>query len=338
MIIEYIKLKNLVIKSLIAHGVKLQDAKITAKVLLEGDLRGYINHGVDRLLQIKDGLDKGTINPHRRYDVIKENISTAVIDACHTLGQPVGDYAMRLAIQKAQASGIGMVGVLNAAHLGILSYYSELACESLCLGIAMTTSSPAVILKGGKIKTLGTNPISYSIPFSPFHFTADFSTSKVSRGTILQYLRENKKIPKDWAVDINGDRTNAPEDALKGGIQTIDGDIKGSLLSMLISIMAGHMIGGVTNPEVCGTRYMDEHSNKGDLFIAIHIPSFTNLESFYDQTVKLCDFISNQNIDFRIPGQGSYERRLNAIENGIEINDELMALLDESFVKDGICL
>ena len=325
--IEYIKLKSLISDYLIQQGISIADSQITATVLLEGTIRGYVNHGIGRLLQIKEGFDNGTICTSNVYQILRENDSTAVIDACNYLGHPVGDFAMRLAIQKAKRTGIGLVGTLNASHLGILSYYSELASNNTCLGIVMSTSSPAVVLKGGKIKTLGTNPISYSIPCAPNKFTADFSTSKVARGTIIQYHKENRLIPKYWAVDQDGKCTNNPEDALKGGIQTIDGDIKGSLLSLLISIMAGHMIGGEINPNVTGTRYMKERSNKGDLFIAIDISSLTSLNRFQDQTIKLCEFISNQKISFRVPGQGSYERRTNAMKQGIAVNKELMDIL-----------
>ena len=116
----------------------------------------------------------------------------AVIDAGGGLGAPSGTRAMTLAIKKAAQQGVGVVGVLSASHLGILAYYSEIASAQGCVGLVMTTSSPAVVVTGGKTKTFGTNPISYSFPAKPFPITADFSTAKTSRGRIYDALHRGE--------------------------------------------------------------------------------------------------------------------------------------------------
>lgn len=317
------QLKNV----LIHNNIREEDAEIIAEVLIEGNLRGYSHHGVDRIYQILDGIKQGTINPIAYPSLIVDCPANAVFDGNLGPGQPIGKKAMELAIEKAKEIGVGIVGVINASHLGILAYYSELASRCGCIGIVMTTSSPAVVIKGGKIKTFGTNPISYSIPNQPYPITADFSTSKISRGLIYDYLNKGKKIPLGWAVDHRGHNTTNPKKALEGGLKAFDDDVKGCLLSFLISILAGNLIGGVINPHVTGTRYMDKTPNKGDLFMAFNIEKFTNKNVFAEGIQELVNFINMQNAEFRIPGKRSHQNREKFMKN-IIISHTLNQLFD----------
>ncbi|WP_010304332.1 Ldh family oxidoreductase [Candidatus Odyssella thessalonicensis] len=298
-------LEEFLIDTLLSLGLKEETAAITAEVLIAGDKKGYHSHGVARIFQIEEGINNSTINPNANIDITMDWPAIAVFDANYGIGQWSGKKAMEYAIRKAKQQGVGAVGVINASHLGILGYYSELASKEGCIGIVMSTSSPAVVIKGGKVKTFGTNPISYSIPNTAFPITADFSTSKVSRGKIYEYLHSAKKLPEGWAVTQEGLLTTSPEEALKGGLLTIDGDIKGCLLSLLISILCGSLIGGVINPKVTGTRYMNEKPNKGDFFIVLDVNKFTNYDLFLHQMIELDNFITAQNVDFRLPGKRS---------------------------------
>lgn len=191
-----IKLTNLLIK----YGVREHDAQIATEVLIEGNLRNYVHHGVDRIFQILEGLKQKTIDPQANSKVLVDLVGISVLDGNYGLGYSLGKYAMELAVEKAKNTGVGVVGVINSSHLGILAYYSEIASTRGCIGVVMSTTSPAVVVKGGNIKTFGTNPISYSIPHLPYPVTADFATSKVSRGVIYEYLKNGKKIPKTFEV------------------------------------------------------------------------------------------------------------------------------------------
>src|SRR5579859_3938071 len=256
---------------LVEHGLNSQDAYLTASILLEGDLRGYSTHGIERIFQILEGIEKGTLDLKASSQKIHQKESVEIWDGCGALGQPIGHKAMLQAVNLAKKNGIGLIGVINAGHIGILSYYSELAAKNSCIGIVLTTSSPAVVLPGGKTKTFGTNPISFSIPHSPFIITGDFATSKVSRGRVIDARNNNEIIPYDWAVDQEGDPTNDPQCALLGGLQVFDASYKGACISFLISVLAGPLIGGISNDLVTGTRDMSQDPNKGDFFLALDI-------------------------------------------------------------------
>jgi len=323
--IKYIYKK--IYEILLFNKVPETEAEITTEVLMEGTLRGYHNHGIDRIFQILTGLKQGTINPNATPTILRESSAIAVMDGHYGLGYPTGKLAMEMAVQKAKKQGVGIVGVTNASHLGILAYYSEIASQNGCIGIAMSTSSPAVVIKGGKIKTFGTNPISYSLPYALHPITADFATSKVSRGLIHEYLAKNKSIPLGWAVDNMGFNTHDAAKALEGGLQSLDGNIKGNIISMLVSILAGNLIGGVMNPKVTGTRDMNEKPNKGDLFIALDIESFTDQILFLEGIHELANFIKEQNSEFRIPGDNAYKQKYTH-SKGITLSTKLETLFN----------
>lgn len=319
---------NGLIGILTSYGVSHEDAVITAEILIQGTARGFLQHGVERIFQIISGFENKTIDPTAHCKITNEHTGTSTLNANYGLGQVAGKRAMELAVQKAKVTGIGCVGVINASHLGILSYYSEIACEQECLGIVMTTSSPAVVLTGGKKKFLGTNPISYSFPGPHHPFTADFSTSEVSRGTIYQYKENNKEIPLGWGVDENGNDTTDPEKVLLGGLKTIGGSFKGDLVSLMVSVLAGNLIGGVSNQEVVGTKYMNHKPNKGDLFLAFDINKFTPLNSFKDSIEGLITGIKNEETTFRIPGERVHSNNQTQ-SSEIPVSKKLSKLIEE---------
>ncbi|MBS0185974.1 MAG: Ldh family oxidoreductase [Proteobacteria bacterium] len=312
---------------LIYHDVSKEDAVITTEVLIEGDRYGHHQHGTNRIFQILEGIGKGSISLTATPLVLSKGPSFAVIDGQYGLGYPIGHYAMLTAVKKAQSTGVGLVGVINSSHLGVLSYYTELASKRKSIGIACSTSSPAVVVKGGKVKTFGTNPLSYSVPYEPHLLTADFATSKVSRGRIMEYADTSSSIPINWAVDREGKETTSPIEALSGGLKTLDGDIKGSLISLLISILAGNLFGGVSNHKVTGTRYMDEKPNKGDFFLAIDVKQFTNLEKFQYELKEFMGFIRSQNAEFCVPREKAYMQQLHK-EKTIKVSSKIVDLFD----------
>lgn len=318
---------NRLCKVLVLKGVVEQDAACTANILLEADLRGYKSQGMQRIFQILDGFHQTTLIPTDHSKLIRDFNAITIIDGHKYLGQPLSQKAMSIAIEKSRIYGVGVSGVINAGHIGLLGYYSELAAQQGCIGLVMTTSSPAVAVKGSGNKIFGTNPISYSVPAKFSHaITSDFSTSKVSRGKIYEYLNTDRPLPEGWAVNVYGEPTVSAKEALDGGIQTFDSGIKGASLSLLISILSGPLIGGVMNTEVKGTRYMNESPNKGDFFISFNISQFTDINQFRETIEEIIHCIKQQDSDFRIPGSHGQERKKYALLNGLEISPEIKEL------------
>ncbi|MDR0552724.1 MAG: Ldh family oxidoreductase [Holosporales bacterium] len=316
------------------YGVPEADSRFIVETMVNADAAGYKEHGTIRMRQLVDGLEGGTVTPVFAFDILEDRGASYVIDALHSIGQVSSRHASMVAVQRAMEFGVGISGVINASHIGCLSYYTQLISENECIGIAVTVSSPVVALPGGKKRILGTNPIAYSIPSDGYPITADFSTSMVSRGTVLRKAKCGEPIPTGWCVDKDGNPANDPNVINDGGcLLPFGGGIKASALSLFISVVAGPLIGGVNNIFVEGTRYSNTSSNKGDVFIAIHIPHFSSIETFKAAIEELKGIIENDESDFRVPGKRAFEARSKTTE--IEIDQSVVDLI-ENISKGGI--
>lgn len=285
------KLNAFVVAVFRKFGVPAREARITTDVLLAADLRGIGSHGVARLPRYLTGIRKGSISPKDRSRVVKQTRSTAVIDGGNGLGQVVGHKGMRLAIEKARRSSVGLVAVRNSNHYGIAGYYAMMALRAGMIGISMTNAAPLVVPTFGRTSVLGTNPISVAVPTGKeTPFVLDMATSVVPRGSIEVYDRQGKRMPLGWAVGASGLGTEDPKAVLEalakrlgGGILPLGGEgeefsgHKGYGLGLLVDVLCGVLPGAAFGLDV----YADEDAaNVGHFFGAIDVRAFRPLREF----------------------------------------------------------
>lgn len=309
------------------EGVAPEDARLTAAHLVEGTARGYVHHGVERIFEILEGFKHGALIPSARPRRVVDSPAVATLDAEQGLGAPAAVEAMDLAVEKAGQVGIAAVGVVNAGHLGILAPWAERAAHAGHLGIVMTTTSPAVVMPGGRTAVLGTNPIAYAFPIGDAIVAADFSTAATTRGILLAHREREEPLPPGLAVDEHGTPTTDPEAALRGGLVPLGGALKGGLLSLLVSVLAGPAVGAVANDRVTGTRWMNAPPTKGDVFIALDLAQLTDATTFEAEMRGFFDRVQDDAPGFHLPGHGSRARREASVANGIPVSDQLDALL-----------
>ena len=85
--VEFSKLEQFMIDTLVGVGVPKNDAKIIGDILIESDRRGIDSHGIGRLKPIYiDRIDAKILNPKTKIDIIKETDTTAVLDANNGMG------------------------------------------------------------------------------------------------------------------------------------------------------------------------------------------------------------------------------------------------------------
>jgi L-2-hydroxycarboxylate dehydrogenase (NAD+) len=318
------------VRVLCEHGVRDDDATIAARHLVEGAARGYLHHGVERIFEILDGFERGTLSPSARRRRIVDGPGLASLDAEHGLGAPAAAEAMGLALEKARNTGIAAVGVANAGHLGILAPWAELPAAAGMFGLVMTTTSPAVVVPGGRTAVLGTNPIAYAFPVEGDIVSVDFSTAATTRSTLLAHRESGEPLPLGLAVDERGVPTVDPEAALRGGLLPLGGEFKGALLSLLVAVLAGPAVGAAANHRVTGTRWMTAPPTKGDIFIAIDLGQLTDVAHFDEQMRSFFDHVEGDVPGVYVPGEGSQRRRVRAERHGIPVSARLAALLSPS--------
>ena len=261
---KYEVLERLCLDAFQAFGFTKEESGTIKDVLLMSDLYGIESHGMQRMVRYHKGIEKGTIHPEAKPEVLFETPVSAVIDGHHGMGQLIGAYAMEKAIEKAKTAGVGIVTVRNSNHFGIAGYYAKMACDAGLLGMASTNSEAIMVPTFGRKAMLGSNPIAVAMPAEPYDFFFDCSTTVVTRGKLEMYNKMDKPLPDGWALDKDGKGSNNAPDVLKnivakngggimplGGAEEVTGSHKGYGYGMLCEIFSSILSLGVTSNYCC---------------------------------------------------------------------------------------
>ena len=238
------KLKNIIKKIFKKYGLNDKHSTISANALINAELVGAPSHGLSRLKMYCDRISKKVINPKAKIKVKKISQSIAHVNGNNSIGFVAADTAIKIAIDNAKKTGIGLVAVKNSGHYGLSGYYAEQAVKKGLVVMVFTNAPPAVAPHGALKSLFGTNPICFGTPTgSKVPFILDTSISMINRGKIRVAAREGAEIPKGVALDKFGKPTTDPKKALEGVQLPIVG-FRGSGLAWMVDILSGVLTGG----------------------------------------------------------------------------------------------
>jgi LDH2 family malate/lactate/ureidoglycolate dehydrogenase len=326
-------------------GFSQKDSKTITDVLLLSDLFGIESHGIQRLVKYYSEIKQGLIIVDSIPKIVEETPVSAVIDGQAGMGQLTGRKAMSLAIQKAKASGIGMVSVRNSNHYGIAGYYAKMAEEAGLMGISMTNSPAVIVPTFGKDAMLGTNPIAISMPAEPYPFLMDMATSVVTRGKIEVYNKKKEPLPLGLALNKDGEDTTDPHDILYnvpkklgggllplGGSKELTGGHKGYGFALAVEIFTAVLSGGLTGNYV----HLDGAGGSGTchFLCAVDYGIFGDKKSIENRLSKYLDELRNSRkakgaVRIYTHGEKEVESYNDKIKNGIPINDATLHEIDD---------
>ena len=312
-------------------GLPAGDAALAADVLVLADLRGVDSHGVSNML--KSYLDRyadGTLNIDPRWRIVSERASIANIDADRGLGAIIAPKAMEIAIAKARDTGVGVVTVTNAGHLGMAAYHAMLALPHDMVGMCMTATGAQVLPTFGREPRLGTNPIAIAAPAGKEPaWVLDMATSVVPINKLRNAHRMGTVLPPGQIADADGnplmEPVVAPADYLVlplGGTRE-QGSHKGyglaAAVEILCSILAGAQFG----------LRLPRHSFRHYL-AAYDISAFSDVAQFKE---TMDDFIGQLKATPPAPGhdrvmvagQPEWEALEDRTANGIPLHEEVVA-------------
>lgn len=338
--IRYEQEKDIISNVLISLGANEEEARVSAEVLSEGDLRGFTSHGISRLSNIIRKIKSGKIKTNVEIKVTENLPAVALVDGNHGLGHRVALEAMKITMQKAKSYGISSVGVHNTSHFGIAGYYAEHAMKENLIGIVSCTTDPMVHPFGGGKRLFGTNPIAIGIPHKKHPILLDMATSTASAGKIGEFRRMGKEIPAGWGVDKNGTPTTIPKAALAGALSPFGGH-KGSGLSFIIAILAGPLVKAEYGGRVKGDYKIDEYATKGDFMITINPEAFISrkdlekhVEHFVDELKSSPKAAGSDEILY--PGEREYRTRRDQLETGINLPDWIWSDVEATAKEFGL--
>ena len=288
------ELGDLVKGVLKAAGADQRNADRVAEALVSSDLCGVQTHGVWHLAGYVKAIKDGDIIPTAWPEILNETPTTALVSGNWTFGHVAAKYAMDVAIEKAHAYNVAVVGLVKAGHIGRLGEYVEMAAEKGLIaqlwGGGYSEEVPAAAPYGGRKRALHTNPVAMAFPVgtgAPMMF--DFATTAIAGVKIVDARDQNKPLPPDSIIDKDGNPTTNAADFFEGGAHVPFGRHKGyafmmaaEFLGMILTASDTH-----TDPQRGGPIF--RHS--GAAFIVIKPDIFRPMEDFLAHAEKICSRI-----------------------------------------------
>lgn len=263
-----------------ALGFSDEDARQSADVLIYADLRGYDTHGVSNMLRIYvDWVKTGATDPKGEWKIVRDGRAACTIDSGGAHGGVVGPAAMRLAIERAKAHGVGIVNVYNGGHYGAAAYTAAMALEHDMIGVSMTVGGLRMTPTFGAQELVGLNPIAIAVPSveqPPFVF--DASMSAVAGNKIRIANRLGRGTLPGWITDADGDpvmdEVPIPEGFMHlplGATRAI-GSHKGYGLGVMVEVLCSLLSGAGGGPH--------RRVRQSQQVICYDVEAFTDLALF----------------------------------------------------------
>ncbi len=316
-------------------GVPAEPAAVAADVLVTTDTWGVFTHGTKNLRGYVRRLRAGGLRPEAQPTLVKEGPAWVQMDGNSGLAMPTSVEAMRRAIAKAKAVGIGFAGVRNSCHFGAAGYYAKLAADEGLIGVAMANDIPSVTVPGARGAVLGSNPLAFAVPHEAGRpILMDMATSTVAGGKIYAAATLGKLIPEGWLTDEAGLPTTDPNKLVQGGALTPMAGHKGYGIALLIEMLAGVLTGAATTWQVVSWSMHDPRlpTGHGAAFLALDIETLTDHSEFAERLRHVVQGIRSTPLAvgserILVPGDLEWERRAAALAGGIEFPEDVLISL-----------
>jgi uncharacterized oxidoreductase len=278
-----------------AVGLPEHDARTVAISLVGSNLRGHDSHGVMRVPQYVDFIERGEYQIGVSLRIEQETDAVIVCDAQWGLGQIQAHRLLERLIPKAQTLGIAAGAARSCGHVGRLGEYAERASDVGMILLATVNnagSGARVAPPGGLEPRLGTNPLCAGVPTVTDPVVLDFGTSAVAEGKVrVHYINGKKPVPEGWLIDHEGKPTTDPTvlyEAPLGSILPMGGQqaYKGFGLGLVLDMIAAGLTGGrcphPNPPPVKGNNVV---------FILIDPARFAGRDCLTHESTQLCEYV-----------------------------------------------
>jgi uncharacterized oxidoreductase len=311
-------------------SVGKREARIVAHSLIGANLRGYDSHGVMRIPFYAAAIRDGRVKPGQALRIERETAAALVCDGGWGLGQVLARDLMERLIAKARSVGVACGTLRQAAHIGRVGEYSEMAAEQGMAAIICANghgSGQRVAPVGGKQGRLGTNPLSIGMPGgTEGPFILDFGTSATAEGKVRVKRIAGQIVPLGWILDADGNPTTDPNQLYgdpPGSILPMGGDqaYKGFGLAFMIEMLAGGLSGGS-----CSHPGAPPPVGNDVLFLVIAPEQFAGDRHLRAQVAVLEPFVRNtprrQGVEkITLPGDPERELLARRLAQGIPLDD-----------------
>lgn len=302
-----------------------EQANIVADYLLWAEMSGVSTQGIIKMTGSDPIQD---IVPEYEMKTERDTKLSRLIDAGSNPAPLATMAATQVAIEKAHEHGFGLVGLRNThSSNGAQAYYAEAIANAGLIGI-VCSRSPASAAGFGSIDPIfGTNPIGFGIPTSRESLVFDTATSAMTFYGLVLAKARGESIPKDMAIDSDGNPTTDPAAAMNGALLPFDRTYKGSGFGLVVEMLAGPLVNGAW---VDNKTFKEEW---GSLVIAIDPDLLVDREIFKKNASDLIDKVKSSRVKdhsdaIRLPGERGRAHYNEAKATGfVEVEDAIIAQL-----------
>lgn len=306
------------------NGCSAGNAQSVARALVAAEADGLKGHGLSRIFTYLQMVRSGKIDGAARPSLARPRAGVLAIDAAHGFAYPAIDLAVSELPGLAAAQGIATASIRRSNHCG----ETGLPCEALArkglVALLFANTPGAMAPWGGRQPVFGTNPIAFAAPLQGREpVVVDLALSKVARGPIAAAKQRGESIPEGWALDIDGNATTDPEQALRGSMIPL-GDAKGAALAFMVEVLAACLPGA--NLAFEASSFLDGEGPPpatGQLLLAIDPDAFGHAR-FGERMTALAAAIEQQP-GARLPGTRRLANRARAARDGIVIAPDVEA-------------
>jgi uncharacterized oxidoreductase len=238
-----------------AAGSSDTEAQLAADHLVGANLTGHDSHGVGMVPRYVDSWLAGELQLNEHVHVLTDSGPIVTLDGRRGMGQVVAHEAMAMAIARARAHGVSVLGLRHAHHIGRIGHWAEQAVAAGLVSIHFVNavSKPNVAPHGGAEGRFNTNPFTVGVPV-PGHepLLLDFATSGIAQGKVRVALNKGERVAPGLLIDADGRPTDDPAAMFpapgqrQGALLPLGGH-KGYALAMVCEVLGAALTGGPTS-------------------------------------------------------------------------------------------
>jgi L-lactate dehydrogenase len=323
-------------------GLDTEKARVTAEILVEGDLLGHTTHGLAQLPAYLDEAEAGRMAGTGEPDVVGGEGAVQTWDGKRLPGPWLVVKAADFASDRARKLGIGAVSVRRSCHIGCLAAYLKRYTERGQM-VVVASSDPAVASVapfGGTKRIFTPNPLAAGWPCPGGPVMIDVSMSLTTNALTGRLRAEGQQFDHPRLLTGDGQPTRDPNAFFT--------DPPGSLLP-LGGVEAGHkgyglalMIEALTSA-LSGYGRADGPTEWGASFFVLVIEPrhFGGLPAFERETGWMADTVhANPPVPgggrVRLPGERGLALWAEQLEKGVALHPSIPPVLAARAARAGI--
>jgi uncharacterized oxidoreductase len=249
---------------LTSGGSAAAEAELVADHLVLANLMGHDSHGIGMIPAYVRHLLAGLVVPNTRAKLVKDDGPVLMFDGGRGYGRCVAGEAMTAAIARCRETGVVVLTLANAHHIGRVGAYGEMASAAglVSLHFVNVTDHRALVAPfRGTDARFVTNPVCIAMPGTDRQpsLLLDMATSAIAMGKVRVAKNEGHPVPEGVLIDEAGRPTRDPGVMYREphGALVPFGGHKGYALAVMTELLAGALSGGPTiqpaNPRRGGT-------------------------------------------------------------------------------------